>query len=133
VADIPGLIEGAHEGQGLGTQFLRHIERCRFFVHLIDIGPTAVKGPWESYQEIRTELEKYDELKEGEDGFVSLAPRPEIIVLNKTDSIDETSMRQAMDVFRKKDLQVMAVSAATGKNTKELVMRLGERIFNEKT
>lgn len=132
VADIPGLIEGAHEGLGLGTQFLRHIERCRFFVHLIDIGPTAVKGPWESYQEIRTELQKYDELKDGEDGFVPLAPRPEIIVLNKTDSIDETSMRAAMDVFRKKDLQVMAISAATGKNTKELVALLGERIFNEK-
>ncbi len=133
VADIPGLIEGAHEGHGLGTQFLRHIQRCRFFVHLIDIGPTAVKGPLESYEEIRHELKMYDELKKGEDGFEPLADRPEIIVINKVDSVDETYMRESMDIFRKKDLQVMAISAVTGKNTKELVALLGGRVFNEKT
>lgn len=132
VADIPGLIEGAHEGAGLGTQFLRHIERCRLFVHLIDVGPMASKGPWESYTEIRNELEQYDELKKGDEGFAPLATRQEIVVLNKIDSLDESALRAAVDIFRKKKMEVFTISAATGKNTKELVEVLGKRIFNER-
>ncbi len=131
VADIPGLIEGAHEGAGLGTQFLRHIERCRLFVHLIDISPMSGKAPWEAYQEIRHELEAYDDLKSGEDGFLPLAQRDEIIVLNKIDSVPDEDLRSAIDIFRKKNLQVTSISAATGKGTKELVETLGKRVFNE--
>lgn len=133
VADIPGLIEGAHTGLGLGTQFLRHIERCRTFVHLIDISSTATKPPWESYTEIRKELEMYDEMKKDEDGFVPLATRDEIIVLNKIDSVPPDDLRAAVDIFRRKKFEVHTISAATGKNTKELVELLGKRIFNEPT
>jgi GTP-binding protein len=130
VADIPGIIEGAHEGAGLGTQFLRHIERCRVFVHLIDASSLTGKDPIEAYEEIRRELELYDRDKSGEEGFFPLATRPEIVVLNKIDSVDETALRASIDKFRKRGLDVMAISAATGKNTKDLVEVLGKRVFH---
>ena len=93
VADIPGLIEGAHAGAGLGTQFLRHIERCRLFVHLIDITPMSGKEPLVAYDEIRHELEMYDKGKAAEEGFSPLSTRPEIVVLNKIDAATEEEMR----------------------------------------
>ena len=131
VADIPGLIAGAHEGLGLGVQFLRHIERCRAFVHMIDIGANVERNPWDVYREIRHELEMYDRDRAGTEGFLPLATRPELVVLNKIDTVDEMRMRQAVDMFRKKGLEVMTVSAATGRNIKELVQNLGRRIFND--
>jgi GTPase len=130
VADIPGLIEGAHEGAGLGTQFLRHIERCRLFVHVIDVTEMTGKAPWDAYTEIRNELSAYDKLKEGEDGFIPLAPRSEIVALNKIDSVDPERLRGHIDTFRKKGLEVVTISAATGKNIKELVEQLGKRVFS---
>ena len=132
VADIPGLIEGAHEGAGLGTQFLRHIERCTVFVHLIDIAPMSGKEPWDAYQEIRHELEMYDKTKQGEEGFFPLSTRPEIVVFNKIDAVTEDSRRQQHGVFKKKGLEVMEISAATGKNIKPFVDELGRRVFSEK-
>lgn len=129
VADIPGLIEGAHAGAGLGSQFLRHIERCRVFIHLIDASSMAAKPPLEAYAEIRRELKLHDEQKLGDEGFQPLSDRPEILVLNKIDSSEEVALRAAMDAFKKKGLQVFAVSAATGKNIKELVETVGQRVF----
>ncbi|MBX3020419.1 MAG: GTPase ObgE [Bdellovibrionales bacterium] len=133
VADIPGLIEGAHTGAGLGVQFLRHIERCRVFVHLIDAGGLSGKAPMEAYLEIRKELEMYDQDKEGEEMFTPLSTRPEIVVLNKIDMADETALRAAIDGFRKRGLEVLTISAATGKNIKELVEVLGRRVFSEQS
>ena len=129
VADIPGLIEGAHTGAGLGIQFLRHIERCRVFVHLIDASPMSGKSPWDAYREIRRELELYDESKAGEEGFEPLATRAEIVAFNKIDSASEEDLRTAKALFQKNGVQVMMISAATGKNIKELVEELGRRIF----
>lgn len=130
VADIPGLIEGAHEGAGLGTQFLRHIERCRLFVHLIDVTPMSGKEPLAAYEEIRHELEMYDQLKTGEEGFEPLSRRYEIVALNKIDAIQDTELRAIRDAFKKKGLQVLEISAATGKNIKTLVDELGRRVFS---
>jgi len=132
VADIPGLIAGAHEGAGLGTQFLRHIERCRLLVHLIDAGPMSGKDILEAYREIRRELELYDSQKEGEEGFEPLSPRQELVVLNKLDSADEGAVRAAAGQFKKMGLPVHMISAATGKGTKELVDELGKRVFSGK-
>lgn len=130
VADIPGLIEGAHEGAGLGTQFLRHIERCRLFVHLIDVTPMTGKEPLAAYEEIRHELEMYDKLKADEEGFEPLSTRFEIVALNKIDAIQEPELRAIRDTFKKKGLQVLEISAATGKNIKSLVDELGRRVFS---
>ena len=131
VADIPGLIAGAHEGAGLGTQFLRHIERCTLLVHLIDASTLAGKDIMDAYKEIRRELELYDSQKSGEEGFAALSTRQEMIVLNKIDSGDEATILEATGRFKKQGLKVFAISAATGKNTKELVDELGKRVFND--
>ncbi len=131
VADIPGLIEGASSGAGLGTQFLRHIERCRVFVHLIDASVMASKSPLEAYDEIRSELALYDQAKADEEGFNPLSARPELVVLNKIDSVEEMQLRASVEAFRKRGLDVQMISAATGKNIKELVDALGKRVFSE--
>lgn len=129
VADIPGLIAGAHSGAGLGVQFLRHIERCRVFVHLVDASGLSGKDPVEAYHEIRNELEMYDQSKADADEFKPLATRPELIVLNKIDSADENVLRETIGRFRAKGLEVLTISAATGKNIQELVEKLGKRVF----
>lgn len=129
IADIPGLIEGAHAGAGLGTQFLRHVERCRVLAHLIDAGGLAAKDPMAAYEEVRRELEMYDREKTEEEGFRPLSVRPEIVVLNKVDLVEETVVDNWLALFRGRGLPVLAVSAATGLNMKELVAELGRRVF----
>jgi GTP-binding protein len=108
MADLPGLIEGAHEGVGLGHQFLRHVERTKVLVHLID---ASSADPLADYQTIRRELELYDP---------SLAERPEIVVFNKIDLPDARA-----NVQRLKDAlpgrEVLAVSGATQEGTKDLL------------
>lgn len=105
MADIPGLIEGAAQGQGLGHRFLKHLERCRVLLHLID---STLDDPAQAYETIRNELEEY--------GF-NLANKPEIVALNKIDAIDGESLReksaQLQKVSTKKPLQISGV-ARTG-------------------
>lgn len=117
VADIPGLISGAHKGIGLGIQFLKHIMRTRFLIHLIDASTIHIDKPLEGYQAINKELKAFNK---------SLVKKPHIIVLNKLDLPDT---RQKADVFQgafKKD-KILCISAATG----EGVDRLFDRIENE--
>ena len=90
LADIPGLIEGAHEGIGLGDKFLRHIERCKNILHLIDITNDNLS---ESYSKVRNELSKYSS---------QLTKKREIIVFNKIDMIDKEEINEKIDVFKKK-------------------------------
>jgi GTPase len=117
VADLPGLIEGAHEGVGLGHQFLRHVERTRVLVHLID-GSAA--DPRADYETVRRELELYDpRLKE----------RPEIVALNKVDMPD---VRARLDALAPEfaPTEVMVISGATREGTQELVQEL-RRVLDE--
>jgi len=90
LADIPGLIEGAHEGVGLGDKFLRHIERCKSLIHLIDVSSNNVLG---NYQKIRKELSKYS---------INLVKKKEIIVFNKIDLISENDVQKKISFFKKK-------------------------------
>ena len=90
IADIPGLIEGAHEGIGLGDKFLRHIERCKSLIHLIDISD---KNILENYLRVRTELSKYNS---------TLLKKKEIIVFNKIDIINNDEINEKINVFKKK-------------------------------
>ena len=76
LADIPGIIEGAHEGHGLGHQFLRHVERTGFLLHLIDLFPYDQTDPFDSYQKVNHELQSYSKM---------LASKPQLVVLNKID------------------------------------------------
>ena len=99
VADIPGLIEGASEGVGLGHDFLRHVERCRFLVHLID---ATEENPFDNYKKINLELEKHSQ---------HLAELYQIIALNKIDAIDEEKKKQLLDQFKKVSSDVFEISA----------------------
>jgi GTP-binding protein len=89
IADIPGLIEGAHKGTGLGIQFLKHVERCKSLLHMIDITKDDIK---ESYNQVKTELNNYSS---------KLSKKKELIVLNKTDLIDQKKVKEIVNDFSK--------------------------------
>ena len=113
-ADIPGLIEGASDGLGLGHAFLRHVDRCRLLLHVVDIAGTDGRDPLDDIDKIDTELAKYSP---------ELATRPQIMVANKIDSIDREDEIIARFEARAKELgrEVVYVSAYTGENLEELV------------
>jgi GTP-binding protein len=115
VADIPGLIEGASGGAGLGDRFLRHVERTRVLVHLLDVGRMELEGadPCVDYATVRRELEAYDP---------ALAERPEIVVLSKVDLLaDRDRLDPVEKHFRAAGHPVLRVSGATGEGSAELV------------
>lgn len=114
MADIPGLIEGAHRGAGLGHDFLRHIERTRMIVHLLDILPPDQSDPVENYRKIRNELELYSK---------TLAEKPELIVLNKCDLDPDGALCRKI-AKRLKPKEVLTISAVSGKGIKSLTERL---------
>ena len=129
IADIPGLVAGAHEGVGLGVQFLRHIQRCRVFIHLVDISEMAGKEPWQAYLEIQNELMQYDKEKADEEGFVPLGGRPQIVVLNKVDAVDEERRDEVIVEFEKNGVRPLWISAVSGENLKELLIEVGKKVF----
>lgn len=114
VADIPGLIEGASDGVGLGHDFLRHVERCRFLVHLVD---STEENPLENFRKINYELEKYSE---------KLSNLYQIVVLNKIDAIDECRKNDLIKEFEAED--IFAISAVTGENVDKLVDFMGIKV-----
>ncbi len=116
VADIPGLIEGASEGVGLGHDFLRHVERCRFLVHLVD---STEEDPFGNFTKINNELKKYSE---------HLANLYQIVAINKIDSIDEEKKEKLFAQFRKAEKDVFEISAVTGENLDSLLDFMGEKV-----
>lgn len=133
VADIPGLVKGAHEGVGLGIQFLKHIERTRLFIHLIDASGMSGRDPLEDYKDINYELEMYDENNRDKEGFFPLATRPQFVVLNKIDTLSENQLIKLMNKFKEVSGQApIAISAVTGKNVNEFVKELAHKIIVEK-
>jgi len=113
IADMPGLIEGAAQGQGLGHEFLRHIERTKVLIHVIDVSGFEGRDPIEDYHDINNELFSYRE---------DLKKLPQLIALNKFDLINEKELVQdVIDYFENLGHQVFLISAVTGFNTKELM------------
>lgn len=112
VADLPGLIEGAHRGVGLGVMFLKHVERTRILLHLVDVSDEALLPPDEAYAVVRGELESYSE---------TLARKREVVVANK---MDAKGARRGLRRLQTVAGDVMAVSAASGRGLRELVRRL---------
>ncbi len=122
VADIPGLIEGAHEGLGLGLQFLRHVERTKLLLHLIDVSSASGRDPIEDYRIITNELKSYR---------AELADKPEIIVANKIDALDEPDRLQSLQAFcQQRGVPLYAISAVTGEGLKELVNVIWQKLEN---
>ena len=116
IADIPGLIEGASKGRGLGIEFLRHIERCKILVHLLDGAKLLTSEVLlKDYQTVRSELSSYS---------TSLIEKPEILVLNKIDVLNKQQIRAAMIALKKAKKKVIGISAATHENLEELKQEL---------
>ena len=112
LADIPGIIEGASEGIGLGIQFLRHVERTRLLLHVLDVAGTEGRNPVEDFNKINEELKKYSE---------KLATRKQIIVANKIDSMQDDENYKALENLAKEnDMEIYKISAVTGEGLNEL-------------
>lgn len=123
VADIPGLIEGASEGAGLGDRFLRHVERTKLLLHLVDVSSLSGRDPVDDYEIINQELANYD---------LELAERPQIVVATKIDAIDEPKRLESLRKRASKDGKpFFAISSVANKGVKELVAALGEALRSE--
>jgi GTP-binding protein len=119
VADIPGLIEGAHQGTGLGLEFLRHIERTKLLLHVIDVSSTG-RDPVEDFHTIGRELELYK---------ADLLEKPQMVVASKVDALDEPERVELLREFcRKRGLDLLEISAVTGAGINQLVTELGKKI-----
>ncbi|OEU77113.1 MAG: GTPase ObgE [Desulfuromonadales bacterium C00003093] len=120
IADIPGLIAGASEGHGLGTRFLRHVERTDLFLHLVDLSCMQSGDPFENFQMINNELRNYDE---------SLAQKPQLVVLTKMDVPEvREQAEQLTGHFESLGFPVFPISAVTGEGLKALIFSLGEEL-----
>ena len=120
VADIPGLIEGASEGAGLGDRFLRHVERTKLLLHLVDVSSLSGRNPVEDYEIINKELANYE---------IDLSDRPQIIVATKLDALDEPERLEDLRERAKKDgKQFLEISAVTNLGTKKLVSAVAQRL-----
>jgi GTP-binding protein len=120
VADIPGLIEGASEGAGLGTQFLRHIERTRLLVHLVDVsGASGRPDPAADYEVITQELANFG---------AGLDTKPTIVVASKIDVADKDKLAKLKKYCKRKKLELFAISAVTGEGIEELKWEMARRV-----
>ena len=112
IADIPGIIEGASEGVGLGIQFLRHVERTRLLLHFLDVSGEEGRNPVDDFYAINKELKKYSE---------KLAKRKQIIVANKMDVVNEDILKQVEELAKKENLELYKISGATKQGVDELI------------
>lgn len=126
IADIPGLIEGASEGIGLGHEFLRHIERTKVIIHIVDAAGTEGRDPIEDIYTINKELEAYNP---------DIAKRPQVIAANKidamyTDDNGDNALKAIKEEFEPKGVKVYPISAVTGEGLKELLYQVNEMLQN---
>jgi GTP-binding protein len=120
MADIPGLIAGASDGQGLGTRFLRHVERTDLFLHLVDTSCMQEGDPLENFEMINNELKRYDE---------SLTGKPQLVVMTKMDVPEvRDKSSELTEHFESLGYLVFTVSSVTGEGLKELVTAVGNEL-----
>ena len=113
IADIPGLVKGAHQGSGLGIKFLRHIERTTFLLHILDISDELQGSPWEDFKSINNELALFSP---------ALIEKPQIVALNKTDlTLTKERMKKEIEIFGKHGIRLFPISAVTGEGIKDLM------------
>jgi GTP-binding protein len=123
VADIPGLIKDAHKGAGLGFQFLRHIERTKILLHLVDVSDHTTGDPVENLEQIINELKLYRE---------DLIKRPQIIVATKMDVVNEEKLNRLITYCKKNQMVLFKISSVTGEGIQELLLYLSGLIEKER-
>lgn len=120
IADVPGLIEGANMGVGLGHEFLKHIERTKLLLHVIDIAGVEGRNAIEDFEVINSELKKYNE---------KLSSRPQIVVANKIDVLDDIAkLNELREYLTSKGIEMFAISAATNEGLKKLMSYVNEKL-----
>ncbi|MCR5123397.1 MAG: GTPase ObgE [Ruminococcus sp.] len=119
MADIPGLIEGASEGVGLGHEFLRHVERCRLIVHIVDVSGSEGRDPIEDFKTINRELENFS---------FDLAEAPQIVAANKCDLATPEQIAAFREFIEGQDMEMFEISAATTQGTRELMFKIWEEL-----
>jgi len=112
--DVPGLVEGAHEGRGLGDRFLRHVERTSAFIHMIDLAPMEPRDPFADYETINHELASFNR---------HLGVRPQLVVGNKIDAAPDATVDAARRQFEDHGIELVTISVATGQGVRDLVHR----------
>ena len=125
IADIPGIIEGASEGIGLGLEFLRHIERTKVIIHIVDAASVEGRDPINDIHVINDELKKYNK---------DIEKRPQVIAANKIDALDELGVDTVIELlkeeFEKDDIRIFPISAVTGQGVKELLWYVNDLVKN---
>ena len=119
IADIPGLIEGASEGVGLGHEFLRHVERCRMLIHIVDVAASEGRDPKEDFEKINFELERFNP---------ELAKRPQIVVGNKIDLATEEQRNEFREYIEKQGLEYFEMCAPIQEGTAEVINAVAKRL-----
>jgi GTP-binding protein len=117
--DIPGLIAGAHQGKGLGDRFLKHVERTRLLVHLVDLSGCEGRDPWEDLLTVNRELRSFSP---------ALAVKPQVVVGNKTDLMAEDEIERQSAGFATHGIELLPISAVTGRNLQALIMRCYQQL-----
>jgi GTP-binding protein len=124
IADIPGLIKGAHEGMGMGTRFLRHIERTSVLLHVIDISQESYGDAWQNFETVNGELFLFNP---------SLMEKPQVVTINKIDLPDTRErIKKEIDIFDKKGIKVSAFSAVTGEGVTEVIHEITKKLHSKK-
>lgn len=116
IADLPGLIEGAHEGRGMGDQFLKHCERTRVYLHLISLSPDEADSPWDRYQKIGNELLSYD---------VRFREKKHLVLLTKSDLLVPQKIKKSEKEFKKNGVTAIAISSITRQNLDGVLKKVG--------
>ena len=117
IADIPGLIEGAHEGTGLGHEFLKHVERTKLLIHVVDVSSIEGRDPVKDFEIINDELKKYNEV---------LSTRTQIVAANKMDIPEaQENLKRFTEVIEQKGYKVFPISAAANQGVRELMQYTG--------
>lgn len=120
IVDIPGLIKGAHEGKGLGDRFLKHVERTRLLIHLVDLAPTDEgRDPLRDYEIINNELRSFS---------ATLAEKPQIVAGNKIDMLAEEALEKTKRIFAERGIALRLISALTGEGTSDLLYETHQKL-----
>lgn len=122
VADIPGLIDGAHQGTGLGHHFLRHVERCKLLVHLVDVSDLGENDPVQALRNINRELDLFE---------ADLASKPQLVVASKIDAADPLRLQALEDWCAKQGIELFKISSVTGMGIKEFKQVLRARLASQ--